>query len=85
MRTLISEAKSHQIVKNDGIDFGQAVVAPSIAKLATLDKHWKRRIEKLPRPNQLARIYCETELDEFVDDFEGQVEKRRETPSMTLR
>lgn len=75
MRVLIAEAKSHQIVKNDGIDFGQAVIAPSITKLATLDKHWKRRVEKLPRPNQLARIYCAGEMDELVDDFERQVER----------
>jgi hypothetical protein len=73
MRIMIAEAKSHQIVKNDGIDFGQAVMAASITKLATLDKHWKRRIEKIPQPNQLARIYCESELDEFVCDFEKQV------------
>ena len=75
MRVLIAEAKSHQIVKNDGIDFGQAVIAPSITKLATLDKHWKRRVEKLPRPNQLALIYCAGEMDELVDDFERQVER----------
>jgi hypothetical protein len=74
MRVLIAEAKSHQIVKNDGIDFGQAVVASSITKLATLDKHWKRRVEKLPRPNGLARIYCESEIDVLVDDFEELVE-----------
>ena len=73
IRILVQEAKSHQIVKNDGIDFGQAVVAPGIAKLATLDKHWKRRIEKLPKPNNLARIYCEGELDALVEDFEKQV------------
>jgi hypothetical protein len=73
MRTLIEEAKGHKIKRNDGIDFGQAVVAPSITKLATLDKHWKRRVGELPQPNGLARIYCESELDAFVDDFEKRV------------
>lgn len=73
MRLLISEAKSHQIVKNDGIDFGQAVVAPGITKFATLDKHWKRRIDQLPKPNNLAQIYSANELDALVDDFEKAV------------
>ena len=77
MRILIAEAKSHQIVKNDGVDFGQAVVAPCITRLATLDKHWKRRVEKLPQPNQLARIYCENEIGALVDDLEKQVEESR--------
>lgn len=30
---------------NDGIDFGQAMVASAYATVATLDKSWKRRVE----------------------------------------
>ena len=39
--------------------------------LAALDKHWKRRVEALPRPNGLARIYSANELDQLVGDLEG--------------
>jgi hypothetical protein len=70
MRTLIAEAKCQQIKKNDGIDFGQAVIASSIASLATLDKHWKRRINTLPERHRLAHIYEDCELDLLVDDLE---------------
>jgi hypothetical protein len=76
MRTLIFEAKGYQLVKGDGIDFCQAVVASAFATLATLDKHWKRRVETLPRPHQLARIYAEGELDAFVEDLESKVRQR---------
>jgi hypothetical protein len=73
MRKLIAEAKSHHLTKGDGIDFCQAVLASSIADIATLDKHWKRRIEELPKPNMLARIYYDSELDSMVEDFEARV------------
>lgn len=42
----------------------------AFASVATLDKHWKRRIERLPKPNQLAHIYYEPELDTMVSDIE---------------
>jgi len=77
MRGLIVEAKSHHLKKGDGIDFCQAVLASSIATVATLDKHWKRRIEQLPKPNGLARIYYASELDSMVEDFEARVKLRR--------
>jgi hypothetical protein len=46
-------------------------MASTFASFATLDKHWKRRIEGLPRPNGLARIYSGTELDAMVADIEA--------------
>jgi ActR/RegA family two-component response regulator len=56
---------------NDGIDFGQAVIATAYASIATLDKHWKRRVETiLPKPNKLAHIYYRPELDKMVRDIE---------------
>ena len=64
IRILIAEAKSHQITENDGIDFSQAVIAASAAKLATLDKHWNRRVAKIPQPHGLAQVYDETRLDQ---------------------
>ena len=57
----------------DGIDFCQAVIASSDSCVATLDKHWKRRVESLPKPNGLARIYYAPELDQMVDDIEKTV------------
>jgi hypothetical protein len=73
IRTLIVEAKSHQLKKGDGTDFCHAIMAGAYASVGTLDKHWKRRIESLPKPNQLATIYYEPELDEMVDEIEKAV------------
>jgi hypothetical protein len=71
LRLLVREAKGRTIVKNDGVDFGQAVIGTAYASVATLDKHWKRRVEMiLPKPNKLARIYYQPELDRMVRDIE---------------
>jgi hypothetical protein len=75
VRRLILEARSHVIMPNDGIDFGQAVIGSAYASAATLDKHWKRRIEMLPKPNQVARIYYQQELDRMVGDIERQLDR----------
>jgi hypothetical protein len=45
IRSLILEAKSHRLKRNDGIDFCQAVIASAFASFAALDRPWKRRIE----------------------------------------
>ena len=71
LRLLVREAKGRTIMPNDGIDFGQAVIGTAYASIATLDKHWKRRVEAiLPKPNRLARIYYQPELDKMVRDIE---------------
>ncbi len=71
LRLLVREAKGRTIMPNDGIDFGQAVIGTAYAAFATLDKHWKRRVEAiLPMPNKLARIYYQPELDKMVRDIE---------------
>ena len=70
IRGLVLDAKSYQLKKNDGIDFCHAVIGAAFASFATLDKHWKRRIEALPRPNQLATIYYGPELDQLISDVE---------------
>jgi hypothetical protein len=70
VRLLILESKSRALTPNDGIDFGQAVIASAYSSIATLDIHWKRRIALLPQPNKLARIYYAQELDEMVRDIE---------------
>ncbi len=71
VRTLILDAKAYQLKKGDGIDFCHAVLACAFASVATLDKHWKRRVEGLPEPNKIARIYYEQELDKMVADIES--------------
>jgi hypothetical protein len=55
VRTLIVEAAP--LKKGDGMDFCHAVMASAFASFATLDRRWKRRVEDLPKPNGLARIY----------------------------
>jgi len=67
LRTLVLEAKAFQFKENDALDFCHAVLAVAYGSLATLDKQWKRRVESLPKPNHLARVYYRPELDELVD------------------
>jgi hypothetical protein len=74
VRTLVLEAKQYKLKKGDGRDFSHAVMGSAFASVATLDKQWKRRIESLPKPNQLARIYYEPELDRMVSDIESALE-----------
>jgi len=71
LRTLIVEGQP--VKKGDGLDFCHAVMASGFANFAALDKHWKRRIEGLPQPNGLARIYGPWELDQLVTDIESWV------------
>jgi hypothetical protein len=73
LRLLILQGKAYHWKRGDSADFCHALLAASYAQLATLDKHWKRRIESLPKPNSLASIYYEPELDQFVADVEAAV------------
>ncbi len=72
MRALISD-RGYQLKKGDGIDFCHAVIASAFASFATLDKQWKRRVESLPKPNQLAQIFYEPELEAMVTGIESQL------------
>lgn len=71
IRNLITGAKAQRIKRGDGLDFCHAVIGAAFASVATLDKHWKRRVDNLPKPNGLAPIYYEPELDRMVTDIEG--------------
>lgn len=73
VRTLIVE--SGQLKPGDGLDFSHAVIGSAFASVAALDKHWKRRIEGLPKPNGLAHIYSAPELDKMVTDIESWVKQ----------
>lgn len=75
-RILVVEAKAFQFKKNDALDFCHAVVAAGYGSLATLDRQWKRRVEQLPKPNNLARMYYRPEMDELVDVLEALVTSR---------
>jgi len=66
MRQLVREAKAFQFKEHDSLDLCHAVVAAGCGSVATLDKQWKRRIEELPRPNDLAKIYYRPQVDELV-------------------
>jgi hypothetical protein len=73
VRGLVLEAKAFQYKRGDGVDLCHAIAGASFANFATLDKQWKRRVQNLPRPNQLAQVYYEPELDELVKDVEHAV------------
>jgi len=48
-----------------------------------LDKQWKRRVENLPKPNRVPRIYYEPEVGAMVDDIEAalvQIKASRKSP-----
>jgi hypothetical protein len=75
VRTLVLEARSYRLERNDGIDFCHAVMASAFTSFATLDKAWKRRVERLPKPNKLARIYYSQELDQMVEDMESSLDR----------
>lgn len=68
LRIMTVDASS--LKNGDGMDFCHTVMATAFASFATLDKQWKRRVESLPKPNQLARIYGPSELDQLVTDME---------------
>jgi hypothetical protein len=71
IRLLVLEGKAYQWKRGDSADFCHALLAASYGRFATLDKHWKGRVERLPKPNSLASIYYEPELDRFVADIEN--------------
>lgn len=79
MRDLITD-RGFQFKAGDAMDFGHAVVASAFANFATLDKHWKRRVENLPKPNGNSRIYYEPELEEMVTDVENALIQLRSLP-----
>jgi hypothetical protein len=70
LRLLVTESKKFTLKKGDGRDLCHAALGAAYGSLAALDKHWKRRVEALPTPNGLARIYSRNELDQLVDDLE---------------
>jgi hypothetical protein len=70
LRNLISD-KGDQLKEGDGADFCHAVIGGAFANFATLDKHWKRRVENLPKPNKLARIYYQPEIEEMITGIES--------------
>ena len=66
LRTLVREAKAYHLKKGDALDLCHAVPAAAYASVGTLDKQWKRRVDDLPRPNGLAKIFYRPELDDLI-------------------
>jgi len=79
MRILVQEAKGHPLKRGDGRDFFHAVIGAAYGSFAALDKHWKRRVETLRKPNGLAKIYYAPELEMLVDNFERHVQSLPQT------
>lgn len=69
LRNLVSD-KAYQLKKGDGADLCHAVLGAAYGSIATLDKQWKRRVDCLPGPNKLARIFYKPEMDELVGTLE---------------
>jgi hypothetical protein len=74
LRTLVIEARAYHLRAHDGLDLCHAVLAASYAQVATLDRQWKRRVEGIPRPHQLATVYYRAEVELFVRRFETLVD-----------
>ncbi len=70
LRMLVLEAKAYQLRPHDGMDLCHAVLAASYGQLVTLDKQWKRRVEGLPKPHQLATVYYRPQVAELVERLE---------------
>ena len=70
LRDLIQN-RALQIRKGDGLDFTHAVIATAFATFATLDSQWKVRVESLPKPNKIPRIYGDSQLEAMIRDIEA--------------
>lgn len=75
-RMLVVKEKVFRFEDNDAFDFCHAVLATAFGSLVTLDKRWKGRVESLPRPNRLAKVYYRPELDQLVGGLESLVTSR---------
>jgi hypothetical protein len=78
LRQVVMDAKHYTLKKGDGRDLCHAVLGSAYGSVAALDKHWKRRVEALPKPNGLARIYFAGELEQLVADLEAAADVRRQ-------
>lgn len=78
VRTLVREAKAYRLKKGDAADFCHAVIGTSFARAVVLDKHWKRRVDGLPKPHSLAKVYSVSQLNTFVADVEEAVRRLQE-------
>jgi hypothetical protein len=76
LRILIEELKGYQLKRGDLADLCHATIAASYGKFAALDKEWKRRVESLPKPNDLARVYYGPQIDVLLADVEEQLDRR---------
>jgi hypothetical protein len=70
-RIVIKEAKGYHFKRGDGLDLCHAAIAAAYGSVITLDKQWKRRVEALPAPHQLAQTYYRPEIDQLVATMEA--------------
>ena len=71
LRTLVIERKAFQFKDGDAADLCHAVIGTAYGSIATLDRQWKRRVERLPGPNGLACPFYRPQIGELVDTFEA--------------
>ena len=71
VRLIVRESKHFHLKKNDGLDFLHAVLAIAYSRLTALDKHWQRRVNSLPGPHHLAKVYYRNELDQLIELLES--------------
>jgi hypothetical protein len=71
VRMIASEAKSHTWTLNDAFDFTHAIVPVVFADLIFLDRHWKRRVERLPPGVTRAEVFYAPQTDKFLDRLEA--------------
>lgn len=72
-RKIVIEWKQYHFDAHDARDLCHAVVATAYSSICTLDKAWKRRIEGLPQPHRLARVFYSREIDSLIDVLESSV------------
>lgn len=76
IRLVVAELKQRALKTGDGRDLCHAALGAAFGGIAALDKQWKRRVEALPRPHDLARVFYAPELDDMVGILEATARRR---------
>jgi len=70
-RQLILEDGTRPLTREEARGLRHAGMTAAYGSFAVLDASWKARVESLPQPNELARLYLVDELDRLVADLEA--------------
>ena len=72
LRIVVQESFSHAWKPNDAFDLMHSIVPLVCSDVIFLDKHWKRRVQRLPRDLVPEHIYYANEFRRFFDYLETQ-------------